>query len=115
LFEKIFDEIQVNNPEIRCIGVWGRDGLVLEKKVFVENPTDLELLGAQIADITAKFDSIKMTSQRYNLKIDIEDSFLMVFSLTADYFMVVLTDRTTIPGKLAFYVDALKNKLISLL
>lgn len=115
MFEKIFDEIQKNNPEIKCIGMWGRDGLELEKKIYTENPTDLELLGAQLADITTKFDNIKLNSQRYNLKIDIEDSLLMVFSVTGDYFMVILSDQFTIPGKLAFYVEASKNKLISLL
>jgi predicted regulator of Ras-like GTPase activity (Roadblock/LC7/MglB family) len=115
LFEKIFDEIHASNPEIRCVGVWGRDGLVLEKKIYVDNPTDLELLGAQIADITSKFNNIKMTSEGYNLKMVIEDSLLMVFSLTEEYFIVILTDQTTIPGKLAFYVDASKNKVLSLL
>jgi len=115
LFEKIFDQIYENNPDIKCIGVWGRDGLELEKKIFTENPTDLELLGAQIADITVKFDSFKATSSRYNLKIEMEDSLLMVFSLTEDYFMVIQTEKTTIPGKLAFYVEVSKNKFISLL
>ena len=34
MFEDIFSAIQEKNPEIKCIGVWGKDGLELERSTF---------------------------------------------------------------------------------
>lgn len=113
MFEDIFTSIQKKNSEIKCIGVWGKDGLELEHKDFSEFRQDIELIGAQLADILTRFETISQSSLSHNLRVNYVDSTLLVFSLTKDYFMVVLTDHTVIPGRLDFYVRLHRDKLIS--
>ena len=105
MFEQVFKKLHETNPEIRCIGVWGKDGLELERMVFADFALDLDLLGAQIADIVNKFDGLKLDAQHCSIRMDQDNYYLAVFSLTRDYFMVVVADPTIIPGRLQFYLD----------
>lgn len=114
MFEEVFSRLQEKNREIMIMGVWGKDGLELEKKYFSQIASiDLELAGAELADIISKLDSLKLAPEKYFIKLHFHGYSLLIFSLTPDYFLVVVTDKAIISGKLNFYLDLYKNNLIS--
>lgn len=115
MFENIFTDFFTKNKEVIVIGVWGKDGLELEKKHFSEINFDLDFTGAEMADIISKIDGIKISPVSFFIKLIIRDYFLIIYSLTPDYFLIILTDRNIIQGKLNFYIDIFKDKLISVL
>ena len=112
MFEDTFGKIQEKNTEIKCIGIWGKDGLELEKKNFADFKIDIELLGAQLADTLTRFESISHSSLNHSIRVIYPEYILLVFSLTPDYFLVILADRSIIPGKIDFYVKIYKDKFI---
>jgi predicted regulator of Ras-like GTPase activity (Roadblock/LC7/MglB family) len=121
LFEKTFKQLYEKNKEIKVMGVWGKDGLELEKKFFPEDRKDIDLdvefSGAEVADIVSRLDSTKTSSSSdtFFMKLDLHGSILMIFSLTREYFLLVLAEKTVIEGRLKFYVDVHKDRLIAAL
>jgi len=116
LFEDTFLKLQNKNREIKVMGIWGKDGLVLEKKKFSEaGEVDLELTGAELADVISRFERTKLSMEKYFINFQLNGDFLIIFSLTPDYFLMMVTDPAIILGKLKFYLDLYKNKLISAL
>ena len=116
MFEEIFDKFFSKNKEIRVIGVWGKDGLELEKKFFSETQEfDLEFTGAEIADILTKFDGIKISPDDYFIKLGFKEYLMMVFSLTPEYFLIIISEKGVFPGKLSFYLNLYKNNIVSVL
>jgi len=113
LFEEIFNKIQSKNREIKCLGIWGKDGLELERQAYQEFSQDVELLGAMLADVLSRFETITMSALTHMIRINYPDETLMVFSLTKDYFVVVLAERGILPGKLDFYIKIHRDKMIS--
>lgn len=114
MFEDIFKKIQKKNREIKLISVWGKDGLELDKMVFFSTKNvDIELVGAEMADIISKLSKIKTSPESYYMKLEFGDYLLFIFKLTEDFFLIILTGEEIIKGKLLFYVDLYKNKLIS--
>jgi predicted regulator of Ras-like GTPase activity (Roadblock/LC7/MglB family) len=113
LFEEIFNKIQSKNNEIKCIGIWGKDGLELERLAYKEFTQDVELLGAMLADVLSRFETVTMSALNHSLRINYPDETLLVFSLTSDYFMVILAERGILPGKLDFYIKIHRDKMIS--
>ena len=116
MFEDIFIKLQDKNREIKVMGIWGKDGLVLEKKYFSEaSEVDLGLTGAELADVISRFERMKLSTEKYFINLQLKGYFLLIFSLTPDYFLTIVTDPAIIPGKLKFYLDLYENKLISAL
>lgn len=116
MFEEIFSKLHEKNREIKIMGVWGKDGLELEKKYFSQMAgIDLELAGAELADIISKLDSLKLAPEKYFIKLHFHGYFLLIFSLTPEYFLVVVTEEAIISGRLNFYLDLYKSSLISAL
>jgi predicted regulator of Ras-like GTPase activity (Roadblock/LC7/MglB family) len=116
VFEDIFTKFHDKNREIKVIGVWGKDGLELEKKYFsVAEGIDLDFTGAELADVISKIEGIKIAPHNYVVKLNFNDYLIVVFSLTPDFFLVAVTDKNIILGKLNFYLNLYKNKLISIL
>jgi predicted regulator of Ras-like GTPase activity (Roadblock/LC7/MglB family) len=118
LFEEIFKTVYEKNKEIKAIGVWGKDGLELEKKYFSQGKdidVDLELSGAEMADIIARLDNTKISPHFFIIKLSLKDYLVVIVSLTSDYFLMVIADPGIIEGKLNFYLNLYKNKLISAL
>lgn len=114
MFEDIFKKIQKKNREIKLIGVWGKDGLELDKMVFFSTKNvNIELIGAEMADIVSKLNKIKTSPESYYMKLEFNDYLLFVFKLTEDFFLITLAGEEIIKGKLLFYIDLYKNKLIS--
>lgn len=116
MFENIFSKLHDKNKEIKMMGVWGKDGLELEKKIFSEAvEINLELAGAELADIISKLDSLKLSPEKYFIKLYFYGYFLVIFSLTSEYFLLMVTDPTVIHGKLNFYFNIYKNDLVAAL
>jgi len=118
LFEETFKVLFERNKEIKAIGVWGKDGLELEKKYFekAENlDVDLEFSGAELADIIGRLDHIKISPQNVFIKLQFQKYILIIFSLTAEYFLMILADPDMIEGKIKFYLNLYKSQLISAL
>ncbi|MCP5103300.1 MAG: hypothetical protein GY950_07975, partial [bacterium] len=101
MFENIFSKLHDRNREIIIMGVWGKDGLELEKKYFSEiSGIDMELTGAELADVLSKLDTLKLAPNKYFIKLDFSGHFLFIFSLTPDFFVVMITEQTVVPGRL---------------
>lgn len=114
MFEEIFKKIQSKNKEIKIIGIWGKDGLELDKMEFFSlQNVNLELVGAEIADIISRLNKIKISPESYYMKLNFDEYLLFVFKLTEDFFLITLTGEEVIKGKLLFSIDLYKNKLIS--
>lgn len=116
MFEEIFNTFYENNKGIVAIGVWGKDGLELEKSFFAEaTDVDLEFSGAELADIISKLDKTKVSPSDFVLKLDFHNYHLRIFSLTSEYFLMVLSDQDVIDGKLNFYLNLYKERMIGAL
>jgi predicted regulator of Ras-like GTPase activity (Roadblock/LC7/MglB family) len=115
LFKEIFDAIRGKNPEICLIGIWGKDGLELEKAAYTPADMDLELLGAEIADVVSKIDKTKLFSGEYGMEYKYNRLKVFVSSLTPGYFLMVVSAEGAITGKLKFYLELNRSKLQSLL
>ena len=59
MFKTILNDIQAHNPEIFLIGIWGKDGLELEKAVYLPPDADIDLLGAELAEVVGKLDNLQ--------------------------------------------------------
>ncbi|HLP48039.1 MAG TPA: hypothetical protein VK469_19000 [Candidatus Kapabacteria bacterium] len=116
MFEDTFCKLQEKNTEIKMIGVWGKDGLELERKYFSGTfEINMELAGAEMADIISKLDTLKLSLEKYFIKLLFHGYFLIIYSLTPEYFLMLITDSSIIPGKLNFYFDLYKQELIATL
>lgn len=114
MFEDIFEKFYEKNREIKVIGVWGKDGLELEKKFYSSiEGVDLDLTGAELADVISKVEGIKLSPTKYIFHLDLDKYWLVIYSLTPEFFLVVVSGKTIIKGKLNFYLEFYKNKLIS--
>jgi predicted regulator of Ras-like GTPase activity (Roadblock/LC7/MglB family) len=113
LFEGFFKKLYSHNPEIRLVGIWGKDGLGLEETRFGEVGVDLELIGAEMADIVSKISHARFTPKSYSMKLKVNESLLNVYELTPEFFLIVVSTEDIITGKLNFYVGRYKAELIS--
>ena len=116
MFEATFEAFYARNKEIKAIGVWGKDGLELEKKYFETSENinvDLEFSGAELADIITRLDRIKVAPQTVFIRLQVQKYLLIIYSLTTDYFLMILSDPDIIEGKMKFYLNLYKNQLIS--
>ncbi|MDQ1353704.1 MAG: hypothetical protein QG657_4011 [Acidobacteriota bacterium] len=116
MFEDTFCKLHEKNNEIKMIGIWGKDGLELERKYFSRTVAiDLELAGAEMADIVSRLDSLKFSLEKYFIKLHFHGYLLIIFSVTPEYFLMLITDPAIIPGKLNFYIDLYKHELTAAL
>ena len=115
MFKDVFDAISGKNPEICLIGIWGKDGLELEKAVYAPADMDLELLGAEIADVITRIDKTRLFSGEYGMECPYRGMKVNAFSLTTGYFLLIVSTENVIPGKLKFYLELHRQKLQSLL
>ena len=113
MFEGFFTKLYSHNPEIQLVGIWGKDGLGLEENRFGEVGVDLELIGAEMADIVSKVSRARFTPKSYSMKLKVNGNLLNIFELTPEFFLIVVSTEDIITGKLNFYVDRYKTELIS--
>ena len=113
MFENVFDQIQGKNPSVKVIGIWGKDGLELEKKYYIdESDPDIDMTGAQIADIMSKVSNLKFVSEKSHFTLEGESSTLLIYAISADYFLIVMSGNDLVMGKLLFYLSLYRNDLI---
>ena len=116
MFEDIFTALHEKNREVKLMGVWGKDGLELERKDFSqEGEVNLDLAGAEVADVISKFQRLKPAPDKFFMRLQFHGYLLIVFPLTPEFFLMMVTSQDAIPGKLSFYVELHKDKLISAL
>ena len=96
MFEEVFNSVREKNEEVYAIGVWGKDGLELEKKYFqeIEN-VDLEFSGAELADIISKLDNTKTSPHHFFIRLNYQGHYLQLHSLTPD----LIHDQPDLPGR----------------
>ena len=113
MFEKVFDQIKGKNPSVKVIGIWGKDGLELEKKYYIdESDPDIDMTGAQIADIMSKVSNLKFVSEKSHFTLEGESSTLLIYAISIDYFLIVMSGNDLVMGKLLFYLSLYRNELI---
>ena len=115
MFEQVFADLSKRVPEIRMAGVWGTDGLELEKKVFSPLKVDVDFLGAEVADIITKINGIQPFPQSARVRLDLEDGWLYVFRITREFFFILLADRDAIDGRVNFYADLSRARILEML
>ena len=115
MFETIFSDIHRRNPETYLIGVWGRDGLELEKATYLPPSMNVDLLGAELADILAKLDHLEVTSADVCIEYNLGQFKIFVYSLNPEYFLLLVSSQSQITGKLKFYLNLKKNDILSCL
>ena len=116
MFEKVFDKIQGKNSSVKVIGIWGKDGLELEKKYYVEeSDPDIDMTGAQIADIMAKLSNLKFVSEKSHFTLEGENSTLLIYAISPDYFLIVMCGADLLMGKLLFFLSLYGDELLDLL
>jgi predicted regulator of Ras-like GTPase activity (Roadblock/LC7/MglB family) len=115
LFKTIFDDIQLKNPETYLIGIWGRDGLELEKASYLPASIDIDLLGAELADVLAKLGKLEVSSADICIEYISGQFRIFVYSLNAGYFLLLVSNQNQLSGKLKFYLNLKKSNILSLL
>jgi len=116
LFEKVFNKIKDKNSSVKVVGIWGKDGLELEKKYFVdETDPDIEMTGAQIADIMTKLSDLKFVSNKSHFALTGNDSTLLIYTLSSEYFLIVVCGEDLLMGKLLFFLSVYRDELKALL
>lgn len=114
MFEDIFIKLHTLIPEIQMIGIWGKDGLELEKKIFTLPNVEIELLGAEIADVVARIDQIRVNTKDFRVELVTRLSRIGVFSLTHDYFLFIISADNMVFAKCKFYLELFSDRLQSL-
>jgi predicted regulator of Ras-like GTPase activity (Roadblock/LC7/MglB family) len=115
LFKTIFNDIHQYNPEMYLIGIWGKDGLELEKSTYLPSSIDIDLLGAELADVLARLDHFEVAGADISIEYISGQFKILVHSLNAGYFLLLVSSQNQITGKLKFYLNLKKSNILSLL
>ena len=115
MFKPIFDDIHQHNPETYLIGIWGKDGLELEKSTYLPASIDIDLLGAELADVLAKLDNLGVISVDISIEYVSGQFKIFVCSLNPGYFLLLVSNTNQITGKLKFFLNLKKSNILSLL
>jgi predicted regulator of Ras-like GTPase activity (Roadblock/LC7/MglB family) len=113
LFKTIFDDIHAHNPQSYLIGIWGKDGLELEKSVYLPPDTDMDLLGAELAEVVGKLDNLDITRNDFHIEYISGKFKIMVHSLNRGYFLLLVSGQDVISGKLKFYLELNKETILA--
>ncbi len=97
------------------IGIWGKDGLELEKNIYLRNDVNSELLGAEIADVVSKMDNIQLAPGRFSLEYITGRLKVLVYSLSQEYFLLVVSGPELISGRLAFFLNLNLRRIAAML
>ena len=117
MFEQIFDKVRSYEENIKMIGVWDIDGLVIEKKEYSNQiDIDYELIGAEFADIIKR--TLKISIQKKDevlINLTGENCELMVISLNKEYFLIIITGKEALKSKINFLITFFKRDILVLL
>ena len=70
------------------------------------------MTGAQIADIMSKVSDLKFVSEKSHFTLEGESSMLLIYAVSEDYFLIVMSGNDVIMGKLLFYLSLYRNQLV---
>ena len=115
MFKEIFDDIHAHNPETYLIGIWGKDGLELDKSVYLPPEADMDLIGAELAEVVGKLDNLDLDRAGFLIEYISGKLKIMVLSLNSGYFLLLVSGKSVISGKLKFYLDLKKDGILALL
>lgn len=115
MFEKIFDGIVEKNSSVKMIGVWGKDGLVLERKSYRDDELDKDMVGAEVAEVLSGISKLSYAKDDTHIRLETKDSYIFVVTISRDYFIITVTEKDIIFGKLLFYIKLKEGEFISLL
>lgn len=115
MFKEIFDDIHAHNPEVYLIGIWGKDGLELDKAVYLPPEADMDLIGAELAEVVGKLDNLDLDRTGFQIEYISGKLKIMVLSLNSGYFLLLVSGKNVISGKLKFYLDLKKDGILALL
>lgn len=115
MFKEIFDDIHAHNPDTYLIGIWGKDGLELDKAVYLPPEADMDLIGAELADVVGKLDNLDLDRAGFLIEYVSGKFKIMVLSLNSGYFLLLVSGKNMISGKLKFYLDLKKDGILALL
>ena len=115
MFEKIFDEIVEKNSSVKMIGLWGKDGLVLERKSYRDDDLDKDMVGAEVAEVLSGISKMSYAGDETHIRLETKDSYIFIFTISRDYFIIVVTEKDIIFGKLLFYIKLKERELFSFL
>ncbi len=113
MFKSIFDRMVQENPSIHLVGVWGKDGLEIEKAIYQPSLANTELLGAEIADVVSRMECSSVASGPFRFEYRSGNKHILAFSLTSQFFLVVLGDKDLWSGKVALAVDSEREQLLA--
>ena len=116
MFKTIFNDIHARNPETYLIGIWGKDGLELEKAVYLPPDADMDLIGAELAEVVGQAGQPgQSTHADFQIEYVSGKFKIMVHSLNSGYFLLLVSGKNLISGKLKFYLDLKKDSILALL
>jgi hypothetical protein len=115
VFKAIFNDIHARNPETYLIGIWGKDGLELEKEVYLPPDANMDLIGAELADVVGKLDNLDIDRADFQIEYVSGKFKILVQSLNSGYFLLLVSGKNLISGKLKFYLDMKKDGILALL
>lgn len=115
MFKEIFNEIHDHNPETYLLGIWGKDGLELEKSVYLPPDADMDLLGAELADVVGKLDNLALDRTGFQIEYVSGKFKIMVHSLNSNYFLLLVSGKNLISGKLKFYLELKRDSILAML
>lgn len=115
MFKTIFNDIQARNPETYLIGIWGKDGLELEKEVYLPPDANMDLIGAELAEVVGKLDNLDIDRADFQIEYVSGKFKILVLSLNSGYFLLLVSGKSLISGKLRFYLDLKKDSILALL
>jgi len=117
VFEVIFDKIKDYEENIKMIGVWGIDGLVIEKKEYTDNiEVNYELIGAEFADIVKRALMVSIDNKNeLFINLSGKDCEIMLVSLNNEYFLIIFSNKKSLKSKIKFLISFYKKEILNLL
>lgn len=112
MFEQYYEKVTRGESGIYMIGIWDKDGLEVDKKVYRNlKKINSEILGAEIADVVSRLSEFKYYT-RYTIKLEYEGFHILVFSMSQDYFLLVVGKSDIISGRIGFHVHRHRDEIL---
>lgn len=113
MFDDLFERLTKAFPEIRYLGVWGRDGLELTRyEVSGGVSPEIELLGAEMGDMANRLEQSHLDDQSSRLSGRWRGMLVLHTPVNRDYFLLVAADPRLLEGKFRFVMERVRPDLI---
>jgi len=75
----------------------------------------MDLIGAELAEVVGKLDNLDLDRAGFQIEYISGKLKIMVLSLNSGYFLLLVSGKNVISGKLKFYLDLKKDGILALL